>query len=176
MQLPKVIALLAAAAGSTMAAAQPASFAAQFPARVLAAHNAERVRAGVVPLVWDNALGSAAAAYAQQMAMTGRLEHSNRRARPGTGENLWMGTHGAFPIEAMVGAWASEKRWFVPGIFPNNSLTGNWVDVGHYTQMIWPTTQRVGCALASTPRVDYLVCRYSGAGNIDGRAVGYAMR
>jgi hypothetical protein len=38
--------------------------------------------------------------------------------------------------------------------------------------MIWPTTTRVGCALASTPRTDYLVCRYSPAGNIDGRWVG----
>jgi hypothetical protein len=167
-----VIALLAAAVGSSTAVAQPAPFAAQFPVRILAAHNAERVRAGVAPLVWDNALGSAAAAYAQQMAMTGRFEHSNRQARPGTGENLWMGTHGAFPIEAMVGGWASEKRWFVPGIFPNNSRTGNWADVGHYTQMIWPTTTHVGCALASTPRVDYLVCRYAYKGNIDGHRVG----
>jgi len=173
-----LVALLAAAAASTAAApaVAQASFAAQFPARMLAAQNAERVRAGVAPLVWDNALGSVAAAYAQQMAMTGCFEHSNRQARPGTGENLWMGTHGAFPVEAMVGAWASEKRWFIPGIFPNNSRTGNWADVGHYTQMIWPTTIRVGCALASTPRVDYLVCRYAYKGNIDGRAVGYASR
>ena len=37
--------------------------------------------------------------------------------------------------------------------------------------MIWPTTQRVGCAVASTQRVDYLVCRYATAGNIDGRPV-----
>ena len=90
----------------------------------------------------------------------------------GVGENLWMGTHGAFGPEAMVGGWASEKRLFVPGIFPNNSRSGNWSDVGHYTQMVWPTTLRVGCALASTPRTDYLVCRYALAGNIDGRWVG----
>ena len=38
-------------------AAAQSSFAAQFPARILAAHNAERARAGVPPLVWDNALG-----------------------------------------------------------------------------------------------------------------------
>ena len=174
MRLLSTIALLAAAAASTAAvpAGSQSSFATQFPARVLAAHNAERAQARVPLLAWDNALGSQAAAYAQQMALTGRFEHSNRRLRPGTGENLWMGTHGAFPIEAMVGAWASEKRWFAPGIFPNVSRSGSWEDVGHYTQMIWPTTLRVGCALASTPRVDYLVCRYSGAGNIDGRRVG----
>jgi hypothetical protein len=82
-----------------------------------------------------------------------------------------MGTHGAFTVEAMVRAWASEKRMFVPGVFPNNSRSGNWMDVAHYTQMIWPTTTRIGCALASTSRTDYLICRYSPAGNIDGKPV-----
>jgi hypothetical protein len=166
----------AAAAAATTAAHAQASFAAQFPARVLAAHNAERSRAGVPPLVWDNALGTAAAAYAQQMAMTGQFAHSDRSQRRGTGENLWMGTHGGFSIEAMVEGWASEKRFFTPGIFPNVSRSGDWEDVGHYTQMIWPTTTRIGCALASTSRIDYLVCRYATAGNIDGRPVGYATR
>jgi hypothetical protein len=164
-----------AAAFSTPAAAQ-ASFAAQFPARILAAHNAVRASAGVAPLTWDNGLGTAAATYAAQMAMSGRFQHSDRSQRRGTGENLWMGTHGAFSVEAMVGSWASEKRMFSAGMFPNVSRTGDWEDVGHYSQMIWPTTTRVGCALASTPRIDYLVCRYANAGNIDGRPVGYALR
>lgn len=152
------------------------SFAAQFPARILAAHNAVRAQAGMAPLVWDNALGSAAAAYVRQMAMSGRFQHSDRSQRRGTGENLWMGTRGAFSIDAMVGGWASERRWFRPGLFPNVSRTGNWEDVGHYSQIVWPTTTRIGCALASTPRIDYLVCRYASAGNIDGRPVGIASR
>ena len=175
MRIAFVLSLLAAAAASSPAAAQ-GSFAAGFPARILAAHNVERARAGVPPLAWDNALGTAAAGYAAQMAMTGAFAHSDRSLRRGTGENLWMGTHAAFSIETMVGGWASEKRFFTPGTFPNVARTGNWEDVGHYTQMIWPTTQRVGCALASTGRVDYLVCRYAGAGNIDGRPVGFASR
>jgi hypothetical protein len=152
--------------------AQPL-IASQFPARILAAHNAERALVGAPPLVWDNELGTAAAQYAGQMAATGITEHSDRRTRPGIGENLWWGTHNAFPVEAMVGGWASEKRMFSPGFFPNNSRTGNWLDVAHYTQMIWLTTRRVGCALASNGRGDYLVCRYAPKGNIDGRWVGY---
>lgn len=164
-----------------LAAAAPAhadaqSFAAQFPAQILAAHNAERVRARVAPLAWDNGLGLAAAAYARQMAFSGRFEHSNRKARPDTGENLWMGPRGLFSPESMIATWASEKRWFRPGVFPNVARRGSWEDVGHYTQMIWPTTTRVGCALATTMRTDYLVCRYSGKGNINGRTVGYALR
>ena len=69
----------------------------------------------------------------------------------------------------MVGSWAAEKRLFRPGLFPGVSTTGNWLDVSHYTQMIWPTTTRVGCAVYRTRHWDYLICRYSPPGNIDGR-------
>jgi hypothetical protein len=170
---------IAAVAAGSFAVATPATaasnaFASQFPGRVLAAHNKVRAGAGLQPLAWDNALGNAAAAYAQQMAMTGVFAHSDRNARRGTGENLWMGTRGAFSIERMVSDWASEQRMFRPGMFPAVSRTGSWEQVGHYTQIIWPTTTRVGCALASTARADYLVCRYSPAGNVNGRPVGAA--
>src|SRR5439155_14188576 len=115
--MPSFALRLFALAGLSLLSAPAAvqSFAAQFPARILAAHNVERARAGMPTLAWDNALGTAAAAYAQQMAMTGRFQHSDRSQRRGTGENLWMGTHGAFSVEAMIGGWASEKRVFSPG-------------------------------------------------------------
>ena len=171
-KLAGLLALSLYVAAPAHAAAASNAFASQFPARILAAHNAVRARAGVAPLTWDPVLGEAAAAYAQQMAFTGVFAHSNRKARPGTGENLWMGTRGAFSLETMVNNWASEGRVFQRGVFPAVSRTGNWEDVGHYTQIVWPTTTRVGCALASTASTDYLVCRYSPAGNIDGRPIG----
>lgn len=153
-------------------AAASNSFASRFPARMLMTHNAVRAQAGVGPMVWDPALGQSAAAYAQRLAFTNMFQHSDRRARRGVGENLWMGTRGAFSLERMVNDWASERSMFRPGIFPAVARTGNWADVGHYTQIIWPTTTRVGCALATNARVDYLVCHYSPAGNMDGRPVG----
>ena len=168
--------LLAAAIGVGLAAPATAAsnnIASQFPARILAAHNSVRAQAGVQPLAWDPALGQAAATYAVELALTNSFHHSDRRARAGTGENLWMGTRGAFSYETMVGRWASESRDFVPGIFPAVSRSGNWENVGHYTQMVWPTTTRVGCAVATNATTDYLVCRYSPAGNVDGRPVPY---
>jgi uncharacterized protein YkwD len=147
----------------------------QFPAQILAVHNAVRAQAGVPPLTWDPALGNDAAAYATQLALTNTFQHSDRSARRGIGENLWMGTHGAYSYEAMLRGWVSEQRYFTPGIFPAVSTSGNWEDVGHYTQMVWPTTTRIGCAVASNGRFDYLVCRYSPAGNIDGRPVPYTI-
>jgi hypothetical protein len=160
--------------GSATAATGAANIVSQFPARILAAHNAVRAQAGMPPLAWDPALAQGAAAYAVQLAFTNSFQHSSRNARLGTGENLWMGTRGAYSYESMVDGWASERRYFRPGVFPAVSRSGNWEDVGHYTQMVWPTTTKVGCALASNASVDYLVCRYSPAGNVDGRPVPYA--
>lgn len=139
--------------------------------RLLAAHNRERAAVGVPPLRWNPALAAAAASYGPTLAALGRLEHSPRASRPGQKENLWSGTRGAYSPEQMVGSWAEEKAWFRPGIFPNVSSTGNWLDVSHYTQMIWRSTTDVGCAVHQSRTSDYLICRYSPGGNIDGRPV-----
>ncbi len=126
-----------------------------------------------MPLAWDPVLAAGAAQYAAQIASSGNFVHSDRAARPGIGENLWAGTRGYYAVESAVGGWLGEKRYFVPGIFPNNSSDGNWMSVSHYTQMIWPTTTRIGCAWASGRSSDYLVCRYSPKGNINGRTLGF---
>jgi hypothetical protein len=140
--------------------------------RILAAHNSERARVRVAPLQWDPQLAASAAAYGPMLASIGRLQHSPRAMRPGQRENLWMGTRGFYSPEQMVATWINERREFRPGVFPNVSRTGNWYDVSHYTQLIWKGTTRVGCAIHSTGRYDYLICRYSPPGNIDGRTVG----
>jgi len=139
--------------------------------RIVAQHNQLRASAGVQPITWDQALAAAADSYAAQLAATGRWGHSPQSARPGQGENLWMGTRGAFSVDQMVGAWAAEGRQFRAGTFPSVSQTGNWEDVGHFTQMIWAGSTRVGCAVRSSRDYDYLVCRYSPAGNVMGAAV-----
>ena len=140
----------------------------------LAAHNRERAALGSPPLAWDPALAAAASGYAGQLARLGRLQHSPRAARPGQGENLWIGTRGAYSLDAMVGTWAAEKRHFRPGRFPATSRTGYWADTGHFTQMVWPTNSRLGCGIASSAQWDVLVCRYSPPGNVDGVRIGRA--
>jgi hypothetical protein len=142
-----------------------------FDARVLVAQNAERRSLGLRPLRWDPELAAAATAYAQEMAATGEWGHSDDGDRPDQGENLWMGTRGAFTAEDMVGDWIAEKKAFRAGVFPDVSATGNWADVGHYTQIVWADTDRVGCGLGSSQDDDYLVCRYAHAGNVMGEAV-----
>lgn len=145
-----------------------ASFAGTFDDRVLAAHNRERATLGIAPLAWDPALAADAAKWAKYLAATGKFEHAPENARQPEGENLWAGTKGYYSAEAMVDAWVREKRYYKPGKFPANSTTGRVGDVGHYTQLMWRDTGRVGCAVATGAEEDVLVCRYSDAGNYIG--------
>ncbi|HEX8620838.1 MAG TPA: CAP domain-containing protein [Allosphingosinicella sp.] len=139
--------------------------------RLLAIHNRERAAAGAAPLVWDSRLAAAAAAYGPELARRGKLAHSPASSRFGQGENLWMGTRAAYELEEMAGSWAAEKSLFRPGFFPAVSRSGHWSDVGHYTQMIWKGTGRVGCAVHSSDKWDFLICRYSPPGNVVGERV-----
>lgn len=139
--------------------------------QLLDAHNRERALVGAPPLQWDFNLARSAMAYGPVLAASGRLQHSPRASRPGQRENLWRGTAYAYLPAQMVGSWAAERRLFRPGIFPAVSATGNWVDVSHYTQMIWRTTTRVGCAVYRSRQWDYLICRYTPPGNTDGKRV-----
>ena len=136
---------------------------------VLDAHNAARRQFGVAPVVWSDQLASEALAHARTMAATGIYGHDQTPGRrKKMGENLWRGTRGVFAYEVMVGVMVDEARAFRAGVFPDNSRTGEWHDVAHYTQIVWPTTTEIGCALASSPTTDYFVCRYAPTGNKDG--------
>jgi uncharacterized protein YkwD len=139
-----------------------------FDRRILAVHNRERQGLGLEPLNWNPALAQSAQRWAEHLAQTGRFEHAPENRSVPEGENLWAGTKGYYTPEAMVGAWIREKRFFRPGLFPDNSITGKVEDIGHYTQMVWRATREVGCAEAASANEDILVCRYAEAGNYRG--------
>jgi hypothetical protein len=169
--------IIAAAASLSLcssASAQPFAEGAtgELAERILAAHNAERANVGAPPLQWDATLAAHAASYGPVLARMRALVHSPRSGRPGERENLAMAWHGTMNAEQLVGMWVDERRLLAPGsaIFPATSRTGRWEDIAHYTQMVWPTTTRVGCAVYSADW-DYLICRYSPPGNIDGKPI-----
>jgi hypothetical protein len=136
---------------------------------VLGAHNKARNQFGVPALAWSEQLAADARLHAQYMAQTGIYGHDQTPGRrKKAGENLWRGQRGVFSYDVMVGVMVDEARHFRPGIFPNVSRTGDWSQVAHYTQIVWPTTTEVGCALASSATTDYFVCRYAPTGNKDG--------
>jgi hypothetical protein len=138
--------------------------------RLLAGHNRERASLGIPPLAWNELLARDARLYAEELARVGHLEHSvdDPEETEPQGENLWAGTHGYYAPEQMVGLWIDEKKDFKPGIFPNNSISGDLENVAHYTQMVWRSSRAIGCAVAHGREDDFLVCRYSEGGNVIG--------
>jgi len=149
-----------------------AASARSFAAELLAAHNGERQRYGVQPLKWSSRLAAEAQQWASQIARTEDYKHSTKEGRRGAGENLWAGPRGKNSGTEMIDAFLDERRHFRAGTFPHVSTTGKWNDVGHFTQIIWPQTTEVGCAVAPGQQWDYLVCRYWPAGNTIGQPVG----
>lgn len=137
----------------------------------LDAHNAERAEFGVAPLRWNADLAREAQSWARRLARSERLEHSTREQRNNAGENLWMGTARRYSPQAMIEPFVREKQYFRAGEFPRVSTTGDWSDVGHYTQIVWAETREVGCARAPGARFDVLVCRYYPAGNVIGQRI-----
>ena len=168
-----LLAVSLAALLAAVIAAQPISASAgnSYAQQLLLYHNIERKRLGAPPLSWSSKLAGEAKQWADHLARRQQLEHSTNDQRGGAGENLWMGSAGVYSAGEMVGSFISERSHYRPGNFPNVSRTGNWRDVGHYTQVIWGETQEVGCAITEGRGQDFLVCRYWPAGNTYGRPV-----
>jgi uncharacterized protein YkwD len=125
---------------------------------LLAAHNELRARHGVPPLTWSAEL----AAGAQDWAARCVFEHSSGQY----GENLsWWRGGNATPADR-VRDWYSEIKDFNFAAPDRNDFTVT----GHFTQIVWRTSREVGCGVAvCKDGAQILVCRYSPAGNVQGR-------
>ncbi len=131
-------------------------------AELLAAHNQYRTALGLAPLHWSTALAAKAQPWAEHLAAIGQLVHN------GYGQNLAMAAAGTHSLTQLVQLWGNEQANFTDGAFPDISTTGNWLDTGHYSQMIWRSTREVGCGFAEDNGNDVLVCDYSPPGNVMG--------
>ena len=142
-----------------------------FDQRILYIHNQERTAWHVPELKWNFKLEWNAIGYADHLAQIHELVHAPREGRGIERENLLQALPG-WSVDRMMQSWTMEKRNFSPGYYPNVALDGNWLNVSHYTQMIWPTTTDIGCGYAEGGGYGWLVCRYSPGGNKDGKPVG----
>lgn len=141
-----------------------------FPAEQewLSSHNEARAEVGLPPLRWSHDLMRDARVWAEDLAARRAFHHAPDHLRQRQGENLWRGTRERYAPWQMIDGFLAERAAFRPGVFPDVSRTGRWSDVGHYTQIIWPETQEVGCATALDSKYEVLVCRYWPAGNVQG--------
>jgi hypothetical protein len=136
-------------------------------AGMTAAHNAIRCRVArpskkpLQPLSWSRALASDAQRYADAIVRDKcNLQHSETEL----GENLFGGT-GNNTAVTVVERWAAEERCFRYGRIPKSCRC----TCGHYTQLVWGQTERLGCGMATCADGSQVwVCRYDPAGNYAG--------
>lgn len=137
-----------------------------------AAHNQVRAEVGVEPLVWDPALAVIAQGWAEQcvdqQAPTGLIDHNPDRSDTYpeyVGENIYGSGGPATGVDA-VALWAAEKADYD---YDSNTCSGV---CGHYTQIVWRATTKVGCGIHTCPGLQYgntVVCNYAPGGNSGGR-------
>jgi pathogenesis-related protein 1 len=133
------------------------------------AHNGARRRASPTPnpalpdVSWD----IATAAFAKQGADRCLFSH---RQQTQYGENLYASTDVSTPTQ-VVDSWDSEKRFYSYETDACSNVCG------HYTQVVWRTSVKIGCATArctanspfGTGPWFLSVCNYSPPGNFIGR-------
>lgn len=127
--------------------------------RWVAAHNTYRAKHCAAPLTWSTKLADIAQKWANTLEAKGcAFEHS-----PGAkyGENLAGGTTGALDPEGATTMWYDEIKKY------NFAKGGFSMETGHFTQVVWKGTTRLGCAMAACPQWDLWVCNYDPPGNVE---------
>jgi len=124
-----------------------------------------RSEVGAQSLKWDYNLAVKAQKWADYLAENGFLKHESDEIY---GENIYA-CKGFKPrlIDA-IRNWYTEKEKFRYG---NNLWCKKGSLCGHYTQLIWKTTKKIGCGIAKYPKeyrqLDFvIVCKFYPAGNI----------
>ncbi|KAM7328159.1 hypothetical protein ACRRTK_012251 [Alexandromys fortis] len=138
-------------------------------------HNQNRSRVNptarnMLYMSWDSDL----ARIAKSWAKVCRFEHNPRlksRLHPNfttVGENIWTGSLSLFSVSSAISSWYNEVKYYD---FRTRRCTGV---CGHYTQVVWADSYKVGCAVQFCPRVGnfeklsngaHFICNYGPAGN-----------
>ena len=158
--------------------ALPAYAAKVEPAAIIAAHNRLRAEVGVTKkLSYSKALAANAQAWANNLKRTNACQMRHSEPDGKYGENLFWGsavdwTDGRkeqqkVSSKRVVEEWGSEKADY--DYAANQCKFGKMC--GHYTQIVWRNTTKVGCGVAVCDDTleQVWVCRYQPAGNWVGK-------
>jgi len=118
---------------------------------------------------WDPSLAETAAAWAamcrDQDVPIGLIDHNPGRSdgHPQyVGENIY-GSGGTATPQKAVALWMSEKPNYN---YDTNTCTGD--TCGHYTQVVWRASVKLGCAIGNCPdhnTPSSIICDYMPGGN-----------
>ncbi|KAK6001368.1 hypothetical protein QM012_002699 [Aureobasidium pullulans] len=160
-------------ASSTVAA--PSGKATTYQEIVLAHHNVHRANHSASDLVWDSQL----AATAQQIAATCVYAHSMNVNGGGYGQNIAAGVEANNVSAVITELFYNGEVGYYNNLYgqANPDMT-NFEKWGHFSQLVWKGTTKVGCAtqycsggLANVGQYVapyFTVCNYGAPGNYAG--------
>ncbi len=126
------------------------------------AHNDYRKALGISDLVWDEKV----ALYAQDWANQLKKQNCSPYHRNPNkyGENIAWASGKNLSTEEVVKMWYDEVQNYD---YKTNSCKKGKV-CGHYTQVVWRNSKRLGCGMASCGISQVWVCNYDPPGNYIG--------
>ncbi|XP_036312928.1 GLIPR1-like protein 1 [Pipistrellus kuhlii] len=121
-------------------------------------------------MTWDEGLAKTAKSWADQC----KFEHNKCPVNhchptfPYVGENIWLGRLNKFKPAKAIRFWYNERAFYT---YASQLCTKV---CGHYTQVVWADSHKVGCAMSICPKLGYsdsliFVCNYGPAGNYLGK-------
>ncbi|XP_010530683.1 PREDICTED: pathogenesis-related protein 1-like [Tarenaya hassleriana] len=124
------------------------------------AHNRARAAVGVGPIRWDETVAAYARDYANRRRGDCRLVHSSGPY----GENIAWSSGDMSGVSA-VQMWVNEKADYN---YNTNTCRAGKV-CGHYTQVVWRKSVRLGCAkVRCNNGGTFITCNYDPPGNFNG--------
>lgn len=127
---------------------------------VLAAHNRLRAQHCAPPLAWSKTLAQTAQTWANALK---RDRCALKHSRSKYGENLAMfGPPGTSDGAGVVSDWYGEIKDY------DFERPGFAMSTGHFTQVVWKGSARLGCAFAVCADREVWVCNYDPPGNFEG--------
>ncbi|KAL4346096.1 hypothetical protein AHAS_Ahas11G0344200 [Arachis hypogaea] len=128
-------------------------------------HNLVRATKWELPLMWDFQLEQYARWWGSQRKQDCKLEHSFPENDFKLGENIFWGSGSDWTPTDAVKAWADEEKYYT---YATNSCEEGQM-CGHYTQIVWKTTRKIGCARVVCDSGDvFMTCNYDPVGNYVG--------
>ncbi|XP_010722535.1 peptidase inhibitor 16 isoform X2 [Meleagris gallopavo] len=120
----------------------------------------------MLKMSWDTELEAFAQAYAEKCIW----DHNKERGR--RGENLFAMAP-MLDLEFAVEDWNAEEKFY--NLTTSTCVSGQMC--GHYTQVVWASTHRIGCGSKFCEKIEgietedmyLLVCNYYPPGNMKGR-------
>ncbi|CAJ1968416.1 unnamed protein product [Sphenostylis stenocarpa] len=129
----------------------------------LHAHNWVRNQYQLPAFEWDEKLASYSRSYLMERYEDCLLVHSNSMY----GENIFWGKMRYWTPSDATYYWYQEKQWYD---FKTLTCAPPPKACGHFTQVVWRDSHRIGCALQNCqdPSMGMLIaCEYDPAGNYE---------